>query len=127
MTTPGMISIGKRSGVLAKTICYYEVERLLRKPEHTAGGYRLYDASDAERRSFIRRARDLGFKLDAARRLERATKGQCGIAVALAVKWRPPANAGLGGCGPPQPNRTKTPATPTSCWGFVFERGLAPQ
>lgn len=72
MTTPGMISIGtlaKRSGVLAETIRYYETEGLLRKPERTAGGYRLYDTSDVERLSFIRQARDLGFKLDAVRRL----------------------------------------------------------
>lgn len=72
MATPGMISIGalaKRSGVLAETIRYYETEGLLRKPERSAGGYRLYDASDIERLSFIRQARDLGFKLDAVRRL----------------------------------------------------------
>lgn len=72
MTTPGMISIGvlaKRSGVLAETIRYYETEGLLRKPERSLGGYRLYDASDVERLSFIRQARDLGFKLDAVRRL----------------------------------------------------------
>lgn len=72
MTTPGMISIGvlaKRSGVLAETIRYYEAEGLLRKPERSVGGYRLYDASDVERLSFIRQARDLGFKLDAVRRL----------------------------------------------------------
>lgn len=41
----------------------------MRKPERSAGGYRLYDASDVERLSFIRQARDLGFKLDAVRRL----------------------------------------------------------
>lgn len=72
MATPGMISIGvlaKRSGVLAETIRYYETEGLLRKPERSAGGYRLYNASDVERLSFIRQARDLGFKLDAVRRL----------------------------------------------------------
>ena len=72
MTTPGMISIGalaKRSGVQAETIRYYETEGLLRKPQRTAAGYRLYDESDVERLSFIRQARDLGFKLDAVRRL----------------------------------------------------------
>jgi MerR family mercuric resistance operon transcriptional regulator len=67
-----MISIGalaKRSGVQAETIRYYETEGLMPRPERTAGGYRLYDASDLERLSFIRQARDLGFKLDAVRRL----------------------------------------------------------
>ena len=72
MTTAWMISIGalaKRSGVRAETIRYYETEGLLPKPERTAGGYRLYDASDVERLSFIRQARDLGFTLDTVRRL----------------------------------------------------------
>lgn len=72
MTIPGMISIGvlaKRSGVQAETIRYYETEGLLRKPERSAGGYRLYDSSDIERLSFIRQARELGFKLNAVRRL----------------------------------------------------------
>ncbi|SKA25537.1 MerR family transcriptional regulator, mercuric resistance operon regulatory protein [Enhydrobacter aerosaccus] len=72
MAGTGMMSIGalaRRSGVLAETIRYYETEGLLRKPERSAGGYRLYDASDVERLSFIRHARDLGFKLDAVRQL----------------------------------------------------------
>lgn len=72
MTGTGMMSIGvlaKRSGVLAETIRYYETEGLLPKPERSAGGYRLYGASDVERLSFIRHARDLGFKLDAVRQL----------------------------------------------------------
>jgi MerR family mercuric resistance operon transcriptional regulator len=67
-----MISIGalaKRSGVQAETIRYYEAEGLMRRPERTASGYRVYGTSDVERLSFIRRARDLGFKLDAVRRL----------------------------------------------------------
>ena len=72
MTAPGMISIGalaRRSGVQAETIRYYETEGLMPRPERTASGYRLYDTSDVERLSFIRQARELGFKLDAVRRL----------------------------------------------------------
>ncbi|HZB56091.1 MAG TPA: helix-turn-helix domain-containing protein [Reyranella sp.] len=68
----GMIPIGdlaRRSGVKAETIRYYETEGLLPEPERTAGGYRLYEGSDVERLLFIRRARDLGFKLDSVRRL----------------------------------------------------------
>ena len=67
MVLEGMISIGilaRRSGVQAETIRYYESEGLLPKPERTAGGYRLYGASDIERLSFIRQARELGFKVD---------------------------------------------------------------
>jgi MerR family transcriptional regulator, mercuric resistance operon regulatory protein len=72
MAPAGMISIGalaKRSGVQAETIRYYETEGLLPKPERSAGGYRLYGASDVDRLSFIRQARELGFKLDSVRRL----------------------------------------------------------
>lgn len=72
MVLEGMISIGilaRRSGVQAETIRYYESEGLLPKPERTASGYRLYGASDIERLSFIRQARELGFKVDSVRRL----------------------------------------------------------
>jgi MerR family mercuric resistance operon transcriptional regulator len=72
MTSGEMISIGalaKRSGVLAETIRYYESEGLLPRPERSAAGYRLYGASDVERLSFIRQARELGFKVDSVRRL----------------------------------------------------------
>ena len=72
MTLQGMISIGilaRRSGVQAETIRYYESEGLLPKPERTAGGYRLYGTSDIERLSFIRQARELGFKVASVRRL----------------------------------------------------------
>lgn len=72
MASAGMISIGalaKRSGVQAETIRYYEMEGLLPKPERSTGGYRLYGASDVDRLSFIRQARELGFKLDSVRRL----------------------------------------------------------
>jgi MerR family mercuric resistance operon transcriptional regulator len=72
MALEGMISIGilaRRSGVQAETIRYYESEGLLPKPERSAGGYRLYGACDIERLSFIRQARELGFKVDSVRRL----------------------------------------------------------
>jgi MerR family mercuric resistance operon transcriptional regulator len=72
MAMAGLISIGalaKRSGVQAETIRYYESEGLLPRPERTAAGYRLYGPSDIERLSFIRQARELGFKVDSVRRL----------------------------------------------------------
>jgi MerR family transcriptional regulator, mercuric resistance operon regulatory protein len=72
MASGGMISIGalaRRSGVQAETIRYYESEGLLPRPERTAAGYRLYGPSDIERLSFIRQARELGFKVDSVRRL----------------------------------------------------------
>jgi MerR family transcriptional regulator, mercuric resistance operon regulatory protein len=62
-------ALAKRAGVQVETIRYYESEGLLRKPGRTAGGYRMYRADDVERLNFIRRARELGFRLDAVRRL----------------------------------------------------------
>jgi MerR family transcriptional regulator, mercuric resistance operon regulatory protein len=61
--------LAKRAGVQVETIRYYESEGLLRKPGRTAGGYRMYRGDDVERLNFIRRARELGFRLDAVRRL----------------------------------------------------------
>jgi MerR family mercuric resistance operon transcriptional regulator len=62
-------ALSGRSGVNIETIRYYERIGLLPKPPRSAGGYRLYRAIDADRLSFIRRGRDLGFSLDEIRRL----------------------------------------------------------
>jgi MerR family mercuric resistance operon transcriptional regulator len=61
--------LSARSKVNIETIRYYERVSLLRKPNRTAGGYRLYQPADIDRLRFIRRARDLGFALDDVRRL----------------------------------------------------------
>lgn len=63
-----MLSIGelsKRTKVKIPTIRYYEEMGLLAPPERTAGNQRRYDAAGLERLSFIRRARDLGFTIEA--------------------------------------------------------------
>lgn len=57
------------AGVGRDTIRYYERMGLLRPPERTAAGYRLYDASDLERVNFIRSAQELGFTLEQSRQL----------------------------------------------------------
>lgn len=57
------------AGVGRDTIRYYERTGLLREPERTAAGYRLYDETDLERVNFIRSAQELGFTLDQARQL----------------------------------------------------------
>jgi len=72
ISVPDVFPIGvlsRRSKVSIETIRYYERASLLRKPARSAGGYRLYQSSDANRLCFIRRARDLGFSLDEVRRL----------------------------------------------------------
>lgn len=53
----------------SETIRFYEKEGLLPPPARTPANYRSYGASHRQRLSFIRRARDLGFRLDDVREL----------------------------------------------------------
>lgn len=57
------------TGTRAETIRYYEKEGLLPSPARTSSNYRSYDLAHRQRLSFIRRARDLGFRLDDVREL----------------------------------------------------------
>ncbi len=52
-----------------ETVRYYEKIGLLPPPARTAANYRAYGAAHLARLSFIRRARDLGFALEAVREL----------------------------------------------------------
>ena len=52
-----------------ETVRYYEKIGLLPAPARTNGNYRSYGVAHLQRLSFIRRARDLGFSLDAVRDL----------------------------------------------------------
>ncbi len=52
-----------------ETVRYYEKIGLLPPPARTAANYRAYGAEHLARLSFIRRARDLGFTLEAVREL----------------------------------------------------------
>ena len=54
-----------------ETVRYYEKLGLMAPPERTASNYRIYGEADLARLSFIRRARSLGFTLDAIRDLLR--------------------------------------------------------
>jgi len=58
-----------RTGVKVETIRWYEKVGLLPVPDRTQGNYRSYGAEALRRLVFIRRARDLGFSLDAVREL----------------------------------------------------------
>ncbi|MGD9883136.1 MAG: helix-turn-helix domain-containing protein [Reyranella sp.] len=62
-------ALSEQSGANIETIRYYERIGLLPKPARSAGGYRLYRATDTNRLCFIRCARDLGFSLEEIRRL----------------------------------------------------------
>jgi DNA-binding transcriptional MerR regulator len=64
--------IGELAGATAtkvETVRYYEKIGLLPPPARSGANYRAYGSDHLARLSFIRRARDLGFKLDAIREL----------------------------------------------------------
>ncbi|QNO25576.1 helix-turn-helix domain-containing protein [Sphingopyxis sp. OPL5] len=52
-----------------ETIRFYEKEGLLPRAARTSANYRSYGNEHGQRLSFIRRARDLGFRLDDVREL----------------------------------------------------------
>lgn len=67
-----MLTIGelaRRSGCSAQGVRYYEQLGLLPAPQRTAGNQRRYRRADAERLTFIRHARELGFSVEAVRDL----------------------------------------------------------
>lgn len=51
------------TGVTAKTLRFYERERLLAPPARTPGGYRTYPSGAVDRVTFIRRAQAAGLTL----------------------------------------------------------------
>ena len=65
--TIGILS--RACGVKVTTIRYYESIGLIREPDRTDSGQRIYDDAAVERLNFIRHARDLGFPIDAIREL----------------------------------------------------------
>ena len=68
----GLIDIGRASrasGVSVKMIRHYEAIGLLPKVARTFANYRVYRDGDVHTLRFIRRARSLGFSMDAIRGL----------------------------------------------------------
>ncbi len=61
--------IAARAGVPAKTIRFWEDQRLLPSPARTPSGYRDYGPAVLERLAFIRHAQSAGLTLDAIRQV----------------------------------------------------------
>jgi MerR family mercuric resistance operon transcriptional regulator len=71
-TVSGRLGIGalsERTGCNIETIRYYERIGLLPPAPRSKGGHRVYGEAQARRLGFIRRSRELGFRLDQIRTL----------------------------------------------------------
>ena len=67
--------LAARTGCNIETIRYYERVDLLPPPPRSAGGHRLYGEGLVRRLNFVRRSRDLGFKIEEIRELLRLVDG----------------------------------------------------
>lgn len=56
--------LAKRAGVNIETVRYYERLRLITQPVRPEQGYRVYPKKTLERILFIKRAQELGFRLE---------------------------------------------------------------
>jgi MerR family mercuric resistance operon transcriptional regulator len=88
---PAPLSTGelsRRTGVGVETIRYYERIGMLPPPPRSIGGRRLYEPAATRRLAFIRRSRELGFRLGEIRALlalsEAGGRARCPEARALA-------------------------------------------
>lgn len=87
-----MFSIGelsKRTGVKIPTIRYYEQMGLIDAPERSEGNQRRYTKDGLSRLSFIRHSRDLGFSIEAIKRLlelSQHPEKPCQDALSIAVQ-----------------------------------------
>jgi MerR family transcriptional regulator, Zn(II)-responsive regulator of zntA len=73
-----LLTIGELAdlrGVSASTIRYYEQRRLLRPPQRTAAGYRLYPKAMVQRLTLVRNAQRFGFSLTEIARFLRIRDG----------------------------------------------------
>ena len=61
--------LAERSSCNIETVRFYERQGLLPAPPRTAGGHRDYAPEHLKRLTFIRRSRELGFKLHEVRSL----------------------------------------------------------
>ncbi|HKW95602.1 MAG TPA: helix-turn-helix domain-containing protein [Methylomirabilota bacterium] len=71
----GIGALSKRTGCNIETIRYYERIGLMAPATRSDGGHRLYGEPQARRLDFIRRTRQLGFRLDEVRTLLKLVDG----------------------------------------------------
>ncbi|WP_270375489.1 MULTISPECIES: MerR family transcriptional regulator [Marinicauda] len=62
-------ALARKIGCNGETIRYYEKIGLLREPDRTQGGHRVYSVEDQRRLGFILRGRGLGFSIEQLRDL----------------------------------------------------------
>ena len=62
-------ALARATDTKVETVRYYERIELMPAPARTGGNYRAYGKAHLARLSFIRRARDLGFSIEAVREL----------------------------------------------------------
>lgn len=78
MGQPFIGTLAQQAGMPIQTIRYYEQLGLLPKPQRSASGYRLYGDEAADRLVFIKKAQNLGLRLQDIREiLELADRGRC--------------------------------------------------
>ncbi len=68
-------NLSKQTGCNIETIRYYERIGIMPAPPRTTGGHRVYGQDHVKRLTFIRRGRELGFKLEEVRGLLRLVDG----------------------------------------------------
>lgn len=61
--------LAKRSGCKVETVHYYEKIGLMPEPPRTDGGHRVFFLPHVKRLNFIRRSRELGFKIEQIKEL----------------------------------------------------------
>jgi MerR family transcriptional regulator, mercuric resistance operon regulatory protein len=61
--------IAKQTNCKVETVHYYEKTGLMPEPPRSEGGHRIYALSHVKRLNFIRRSRELGFRIEQIKEL----------------------------------------------------------
>jgi MerR family mercuric resistance operon transcriptional regulator len=76
--------LANKAGINVETIRYYERRGLIKRPVKPASGYRQYNKQALQKLLFIKRAKNLGFKLDEIGSLLNLSSEHCGEVKSLA-------------------------------------------